>query len=190
MAAEKSRTKTTIIIIAEVLAFMYAVQLINVATNGAARYYGIHPRDPGSLWFLVSSPFIHGDWPHLFNNTVAFVVFSALCIFMKGGSYYARSSCLIVVLGGLLVWVFGRPHVHIGASGWIFGLWAMLIANAWFERSIANFVIAVLVIFFYGGMLFGVLPQQPHISFEAHFFGAVAGIVAAAVFSRSGSKNG
>ena len=34
----------------------------------------------------------------------------------------------IVLLGGILLWIFGRPAVHVGASGLIYGLIAYLMA--------------------------------------------------------------
>ena len=80
---------------------------------------------------------------------------------------------------GLLVWLFARNALHIGASGWIFGLWSLCIATAWYDRKFINILIALLVVFLYGGMLFGVLPNDPRISFESHFFGAIAGVVCA-----------
>jgi membrane associated rhomboid family serine protease len=69
--------------------------------------------------------------------------------------------------------------LHIGASGWIFGLWSLCIATAWYDRKFINIVIGLLVVFLYGGMLFGVLPGDPRVSFESHFFGAIAGVVCA-----------
>lgn len=89
------------------------------------------------------------------------------------------SSLIIIVLTGLLVWVFARKAVHIGASGWVFGLWSLSIAIAFFQRSFVNIAIAVFVLFFYGGMIYGVLPQDRYVSFESHLFGAIAGIVCA-----------
>ena len=34
-----------------------------------------------------------------------------------------------------------------------------------------------LLVFFYGGMIWGIFPMAPEISFESHFFGAVTGVV-------------
>ncbi|WP_259473903.1 rhomboid family intramembrane serine protease, partial [Pseudomonas syringae] len=42
-------------------------------------------------------------------------------------------------------WSFGRSNIHVGASGLIFGLWAYLLARAWYQRSIASVLIALLV---------------------------------------------
>ncbi len=182
MSETNPKSRGTIAIIVQLLAVMYIVQIINVVTAGSLRGYGILPRDPGSLWFVFTAPFIHGGWLHLINNSFGFVVFSAL-ILRRGAPFYAKTSLFIIIVGGCLVWGLGRSAIHIGASGWIFGLWSLIIAMAWFERSLMNIAISLGVIIFYGGMIFGVLPTNSRISFESHLFGAIAGIAAAALFS-------
>ena len=64
------------------------------------------------------------------------------------------------------------------------GLWSLVIALAWFDRSPRNIAIALAVVFFYGGMVFGVLPTQGYISFESHLSGAIAGDYAAFTLSK------
>jgi membrane associated rhomboid family serine protease len=92
---------------------------------------------------------------------------------------FVYSSVIIITVSGILVWLFGRDANHIGASGWVFGLWSLSISLAWFDRRMMNIVIAILVILFYGGMVFGMLPQDSSVSFESHLFGALAGVLAA-----------
>jgi membrane associated rhomboid family serine protease len=84
------------------------------------------------------------------------------------------------------VWAFGRDANHIGASGWIFGLWSLVIATAWFNRKFIHILIAIAVIIFQGGMVFGLIPGNPKISYEAHIFGAIAGVMCAAFNGRRG----
>lgn len=165
------------------LMIMYLVHVINLLTSGWVMHLGIYPRDPYSLVYIVTAPFIHGSWQHLLNNTLGFVIFGSLCL-MRGPRFFVRASVLIVLLGGFLVWVFARPAIHIGASGWVFGLWSLCIALAWYERSIFNIAVASVVLIFYGGMIYGVLPGHPSISFEAHLFGAISGVVAASILGR------
>lgn len=165
------------------LVLMYSAQLFNMLSNGALLRFGIFPRELSGLPGILAAPFIHGSWWHLFNNTVGLVIFSALCL-TRGVRFYLKASGFIVLVGGLLVWMFGRSAVHVGASGWIFGLWSLCIALAWFERSVINILIAVGVVIFYGGMIAGVLPGNPYVSFEGHAFGALAGVFAAATFGR------
>jgi membrane associated rhomboid family serine protease len=85
-----------------------------------------------------------------------------------------------------LLWLFGRPANHIGASGLIFGLIAFLIVSGLLERRFVPLVISVVVIFFYGGsLLLGVVPRLgSHVSWDGHLFGAVAGGIIAYVLTR------
>lgn len=157
---------------------MVVVHIINLLLNGWLFSFGIIPRHLESLLGIYAAPFLHGDIGHLLNNLVGLVIFSSL-LFVHSLRRYLWSSFFIITLTGLLVWLFARNALHIGASGWIFGLWSLLIASAWFERRLLNILLAILVAFFYGGMLYGVLPTDPRISFESHLFGAIAGVLCA-----------
>lgn len=146
--------------------------------GGRLNEYGIVPRQLTALPYILSAPFLHASWGHLLSNLFGLVIFGGLCL-LRGTRFFLKSSLTIILLEGILVWMFGRSAIHIGASGWIFGLWSLSIALAWFERSFRNIMIAVFVVVFYGGMIYGVLPSDPHVSFESHLFGLLAGIVAA-----------
>lgn len=163
-------------IIMTLCAVMVGIQVLNLLMGGYIRRWGILPGDVSTLPFIFSAPFIHGGWMHLINNLIGFSIFSFLCM-LKGIRYYVQASFFIVVFSGVAVWLLGRTAIHIGASGWIFGLWSLCIAIAFFQRSFMNIIIALFVAVFYGGMVWGVLPGRAHISFESHLFGALAGIV-------------
>ena len=164
--------------IAGVAATMIAVHVINLFTGGYLSNFGIEPRLIGGAYTIATAPFIHSDVGHLGSNLAAFVVLGSL-VLLQGLRYFVKASAVIIGLGGALVWLFARTGDHIGASGWIFGLWSLVIALAYFDRSPRNIFIALAVVFFYGGMVFGVLPTEGIISFESHLFGAIAGVFAA-----------
>lgn len=161
---------------------MVLVHVINTLLDGQLNQYGIIPRS-GAHWFhIITSPFIHSDLSHLINNLFCLVIFSALCLF-RSVLLYVACSIFVTVLTGLLIWCFARGVIHIGASGWIFGLWSFSIAIAWFDRRLINILCGAVVVFLYGGMIYGVLPNDPKASFEAHLFGAVSGVVFAFLYS-------
>lgn len=162
---------------------MVAVHMVNFLFGGWLYSFGIVPRHLGSLPGIYAAPFLHGDIGHLLNNLVGLFIFSSL-LFVHSLRRYLWSSFFIITVTGLLVWLFARSALHIGASGWIFGLWSLLIATAWFERRLLNILLAILVAFFYGGMLYGVLPTDPRISFESHLCGAIAGVLCAFMQTR------
>ncbi len=170
-------------IIAMISAAMTAVQVVDLFLGGFLKSFGIQPREIGSAYTIATAPWLHANFVHLGSNLAAFVVLGSLAL-LNGLRYFVKASAIIIGGGGILVWLFARDSIHIGASGWIFGLWSLVIALAWFDRTPRNIAIALAVVFFYGGMVFGVLPTQSYISFESHLFGAVAGVFAAFTLSK------
>lgn len=156
---------------------MIVVQMVNSLTANSLLSHGLIPRTFSGLQGVVFSPFLHGSLRHLLSNLLPFVVLSWL-VATEGLQRYVRVVLLIIALGGLMVWVVGRPVIHVGASGLIFGLWAYLLARAWYQRSLASFAIALVTLLGYSGLIFGFIPV-PGVSIESHLCGALAGIVTA-----------
>lgn len=169
-------------LIVSLLVIITGVHVVNMLLDHPLTHYGIIPRSPSHWFHIYTSPFIHGNLGHLMNNLFGLAIFSAFCL-LRSLSFYVLSSMFIITLTGALVWLFGRNASHIGASGWIFGLWSLSIAMALFDRRFISIVSGVLVLFLYGGMIYGVLPNDPNISFEAHLFGAFSGVLFAFLYS-------
>lgn len=170
-------------IIAAVTATVAIAHIINVASGGQLDQFGILPRSVPHWYHVFTAPFVHGDWVHLINNLIGLSIFSAFCL-IRPVRFFIGASVFIIAVGGGLVWLFARDAWHIGASGWVFGLWSVSIAMAWFDRKFSSMLIAVVVVFLYGGMIYGILPNRPGISFEAHLFGAIAGVLWAFLYTR------
>lgn len=175
-------------LIAGLVVIMSAVHLVNVALDGQLNQFGVMPGSTDSWLHIFTAPFIHGSYGHLINNLIGLSIFSAFCL-LRSIRFYLLSSGFIIAVSGALVWLFGRSASHIGASGWIFGLWSLSIAIALFDRCFKNIVIALVVVFLYGGMIYGVLPTDPRVSFEAHLFGVVAGVMCAFFYRVFTRKN-
>lgn len=131
-----------------------------------------------SLRGILLSPVLHGSFSHLLSNTLPLLVLGGF-VALRGAKTLIGVSLVVVVLGGLLVWLVGRPAVHIGASGLVFGYFGYLLAQGWYERSVVSMGVAVLALLLYGGIIFGVLPQGGFVSWEGHLFGLIAGVLAA-----------
>ncbi len=145
--------------------------------------FGLIPRRGAGLDGIFLMPFLHGSLQHIISNTVPLFVLMLLLAGSRANSWVIVTS--ITLLSGLLLWLFGRPMIHIGASGLIFGLITFLIFSGLFEKRISSIVISILVGFLYGGSLFaGVIPGQTGISWDGHFCGAVAGIIIAWLVTR------
>jgi len=146
--------------------------------------FGIRPRSPDGLFGIIAAPFLHGDFRHLMSNTLPFIILGGL-LALRSIPLFFSASIVIAVIAGLSTWLVGAAEsVHIGASSVIFGYLGFHLAAAWYERSFRAGLIALGVGLFYGGMIWGVLPNQPGVSWEGHLFGFIGGVVAARLLSQ------
>lgn len=145
---------------------------------------GIVPRSVDGLDGIVWAPLLHGNWAHLIANTLPFLIFGFL-VMAHGIGRFVVVTAVIWAVGGLGVWLTGAPGtVHIGMSGVIFGWLAYLLVRGFFARSGRQILLAVVLFFLWGGILLGVLPGQPGVSWQGHLFGALAGVLAAWLVAR------
>jgi len=78
--------------------------------------------------------------------------------------------------------VFARGSYHFGASGLAHGLMFFIFVSGILRRDRLSIALSLIVFFLYGGMVWTIFPQQPGVSYESHFFGALMGVIAAFVF--------
>jgi membrane associated rhomboid family serine protease len=167
-------------------ALLYVVEAVDTVTFGALdREGGIEPRELDGLDGVLFAPLLHGGWAHLIANTVPFLVFGFLA--MAGGiRQFVMVTATIWLLGGLAVWLLGPADTnHIGASGLIFGWLVFLLSRGFYTRSAAQIALAVVLFLIWGGVLWGVLPGDPNVSWQGHLFGALAGLLAARLAGRA-----
>lgn len=121
---------------------------------------------------------MHADLPHVVSNTVPLLVLLILLAGSRSDSRVVVAS--IILFGGVLLWLFGREAVHIGASNLVFGLSAFLLVAGALEQRWPALLAALLVALLYGGtLLTGLIPLQSGVSWEGHLFGVLAGAVTA-----------
>lgn len=148
---------------------------------------GVYPRHIGGLIGIITSPLIHSDWKHLFDNSIPiFVLTLALFYFYSEISY--KIFFLIYLISGLLLWGIGRQAYHIGASGLIYGLAAFLFLSGVIRRVRSLMAISLLVVFWYGSLVWGLLPYDYKVSWEAHMTGAIGGILLAVIYRDQGPE--
>lgn len=172
--------KANLILVIGFVALLWAVAAANFVTEHDLNTWGILPRTLTGLRGIPFSPFLHGGLGHLAVNTAPFFVLGGL-VALQGRRVFLGVSLVVVVCGGSAVWLFGRTAYHIGASGLIFGFFGYLVARGWYERSIQSILIALVTLFFYSSLVWGVLPTSDFISWEGHLFGLLAGILAARI---------
>jgi membrane associated rhomboid family serine protease len=152
--------------------------------DGTLDEYGVRPRTVTGLRGILFMPILHRGFGHLLANTIPIIILGWLVMLRRTADIFAVAGVTIVV-GGLGIWLFGAANsVHVGASGLIFGFFGFLLAQAYFERSLAAIALAVVVFLLYGGIIWGVLPGQVGISWLGHLFGFIGGILAAYLLTR------
>lgn len=171
------------------VAVLWAIEVIDVLVGHRLDGWGIEPRSIDGLFGVVAAPLLHGGWAHLIANTVPALVLGFL-VLATGLRRGLLATAIIWVLGGLGVWLLAGGHsVHIGASGLVFGWLTYLVVQGFVDHKPGEIAIGIVVLLVYGGVLWGVLPGQPGVSWQGHLFGAIAGVVAAILVSeRSGGR--
>lgn len=169
-----------IIVVGMMVAVMWAVEIVDLVPRTNFDSWGIQPREVRGVVGIVTMPFLHDGFGHLISNTIPFLILGSM-IAVGGVARYFTVSAVITVVAGIGVWLLGPDGtVHIGASALVFGYLTYLLSRGVYERRISNIAVGLVVLFVYGGVLWGVLPR-PGISWQGHLFGALGGVLAARV---------
>ena len=161
------------------IGLILVLEVLNGALDHALNAYGLVPRTTSGLIGIPASPFLHGSFLHVQSNAVALLALGTLAV-IRSGSRFPWVCLVIILAGGLGVWVIGRPAVHIGASGLVFGLFGYLLVKGVIDFSILSVLVAIVVAGVFGWMvLSGVLPTNGYVSWEGHLCGLAAGGLAA-----------
>lgn len=165
----------------------------------------IIPLAPEGLKGILLSPLLHGSFEHIIGNSLPVGVLMFLLY-----EFYPLIANKIFVTGwlcvGLLVWllppvdIFTGGYTYsciIGASGLVYVLAFFLFFSGVFRWNMKLLTISLLVALYYGGLIWGILPEElfskldkpSQISWQSHLAGAVVGIIMAFVYKRIGEKN-
>lgn len=160
---------------------MWTVKLVELSSSEHYYWLGVFPRHVHGLLGIITHPIVHGDMGHLMANTMPILVLGWMASF-----FYPKQFPVIFfggwVLTGIMVWIMARESWHIGASGLIYALAFFVFFTSIQKRNRQQTAIAFFVIFMYGGIIWGLLPIQPGVSFEGHAAGAIVGTIIAFVF--------
>ncbi|MCL1464070.1 rhomboid family intramembrane serine protease [Argonema galeatum] len=172
--------KNQVIILGGIVALMWLLEIVDrFFLRGALDIYGIIPHSTIGLRGILFAPFLHGNFFHLAANTVPFVTLGWLIMLRETSDFFIVSAITMLV-SGLGVWLTAPSNsLHIGASGVVFGYLGFLLLRGYFERSIISIALSLIVGFFYGSLIWGVLPSQIGISWQGHLFGFIGGAIAA-----------
>ena len=173
-----------LLLVAAMVMLMWLTEVVDQIGFGDLDAYGIRPRDTGGLPEILAAPFLHVGFGHLLSNTVPFLAMGA-AIALGGLVRVAVVTLVVALVSGLGTWlVASSDSVHLGASGVVFGYAAYLVVRGLLSRRLAELAVGALVVGVWGvGLLQGLLPQE-RISWQAHLFGAIGGVIAASMLAR------
>ena len=164
--------------VAWVLGLLWVIQILNSAANNALCVLGIIPRNPLGLFGILFAPFIHAGFSHLFFNSIPF--FLLLTFMLTFGVHQTVCvTLMVIVLGGLGVWLFGRKSIHVGASALIMGYMGFIMYKGYYASDLSSLLIGIVSFYYLGSILFSLIPTGGRSSWEGHLFGFLAGIFAA-----------
>lgn len=157
---------------------VWSIWLLDAGFGWQLSHYGLMPRTTFGLVGILTAPLLHGELDHIFNNTVAMLMLGWCLMY-----FYPRVAGRVVLAGWLIsgvgVWLMGRTNFHIGASGIIYGIAAFLFVSGLLRKQRTLMALSMLVVFLYGGLIWGIFPIVERLSWESHLWGAVAGVAMA-----------
>ncbi len=161
-------------VIAVMIAVLYVIEVIDAASGSRLDDDGIRSRSAGGLAGIVFSPFLHDGFAHLTSNAVPGAILGFLLLLARR---FVIATAIVWSVSGFGVWMVGPANVvTIGASGIVFGWLAFLLVRGVFNRSPAQILLGVGLFLVYGSVLWGVVPGQNGVSWQAHLFGAAGGV--------------
>lgn len=155
---------------------LFIIWILFRLTHGYIGVLGIIPRHFLGLPGIFFSPFIHANFNHLFFNLIPLLVLSVMLMFY-GFAFYWQITWILIVVSGSLIWILGRPGIHIGASALITSYWGFLVVDALFHtNSILNLAIGFICVYYFLSIFLGIFPTEDQISWEGHLLGLLGGI--------------
>lgn len=184
---EKKIFYHSLILPAAFVAVLWIVEIVEQVGGFNFVELGVYPHHWKGLPGILFSPFIHSDFGHLISNSVPFFILSAMLVY-----FYRRISYRIFIqlylLAGICVWIAGREAWHIGASGVVYALATFHFISGIIRNDVRLLTVSVVVVFLYGGLIWGMMPINPEISWEGHLWGAVSGFVLALYYRKYGIR--
>lgn len=172
---------------------IWIVFFLNLSLELNLNYFGMRPQQWRGIFGIFTMPFLHGDFDHLFSNSVPLLL-SMGFIFI----YFHKERVAILLLnvlltGGILLVIGEQGSNHIGASGLVYAYIFFLVTHAIITWNKEMLGAAFLLIFLYGSIIYGIFPEYgrivgKNISWEGHLAGAISGIIFGFLYRNTGPQ--
>jgi len=164
----------SVIVPGRMVFFMWLVFVIEMKFGINLSIFGILPRESIGLLGILFAPVLHSSLLHLVSNTLP-LLFLGITLYYFYGNIARKAFFASYFITGALVWLFARTSFHIGASGLIYGMASFLFFSGLVRAEFRSLLISIVVLATYGGLVWGVLPSLPGISWEMHLAGTLVG---------------
>ncbi|MES2762105.1 MAG: rhomboid family intramembrane serine protease [Bacteroidota bacterium] len=174
------------------LIICWAVFLCDLSFDLDLYSLGVSPRTLSGLKGILFSPFIHGDFGHIINNSLpVFILSSMIFYFYRPIAWPAI--LWIYFVSGIWLWIGGRNNdvivnYHFGASTLIYGFATFLFFSGVFRKHKQLMMVSAFVVFMYGSITHGIFPFDTRVSWEGHLFGALSGLLVAFSYRKDGPQ--
>lgn len=149
--------------------------------------WGIKALTLKGLRGVLFMPFLHGDIEHILNNSFGILTLGTL-LFYFYKEIALKIFVFIFLISGIWTWTIARGGYHIGASAVIYGLFGFLTLSGMLRKDKHLLATTFLVVFLHQGIVWGVFPSKPGISWQGHLSGFLSGIVLAIYFRKEGPQ--
>lgn len=167
------------------LIIIWTVYLLSFYDVIDVRDWAVLPRDWSQIQGIIFMPLMHENLDHILSNSVPlFFTCTLLFYFYKPIAW--RVLGIIWIFSGFWVWMAARTNYHIGASAVIYGLVFFLFISGVIRKDRKLLIVALIVVFLYGSLVWGILPYNPTMSWEGHLYGSIAGILCAWFLRKEG----
>jgi membrane associated rhomboid family serine protease len=172
------------------VAIMWGVELVNLLDSYRLDSYGIVPRSASHLDGIVFAPFLHASIAHILGNTIPLVILGFM-IALAGARRLLSVTVIVALVSGIGVWLIAPANTDtFGASGVVFGYATYLISRGLFNRKLVEVALGAFVAVIFGGILIADLIPHPGVSWQAHLFGGIGGVLAASTLSTRSARTG
>ncbi len=166
-------------VLASLIVIAWLIELIDWYFKLNLEQFGVVPRSFTGLRGIIGMPWLHANWDHLLDNTIALLGLGVIVILAEGRRF-GTTTLVLALISGMGTWLIAdighAKSVHIGASGLVYSYFGYILARAIWGRRLVWAVVGIVVAVVYGGMVGGIFPEEDHISWEAHLVGLLGGI--------------
>lgn len=169
---------------------VWATTLVDWIAGGVLTQLSVRSGSLIGLLGIPVMPFVHAGVGHLLMNTLAAIPLMFLAAERRVRDVFIVGA-IAAVTSGLGAWLLSAPGaLTVGASGVIFGWLGFVLGRGVFERRLVPIGLSLLAMLLYGSSLWLLLPVAVGISWQAHLFGLLGGLLSSAVLARQLRKNG